>query len=103
PEEPQGSIGERGIEVRFPIDFHIEATEKIKKICISSAKLNTDAPKETAGAPSLVLRCLGKQETAWELAKQYNTTIPAILAANELENCSDISSDRLLLIPRKRA
>ncbi|MEG1593761.1 MAG: DUF3794 domain-containing protein [Oscillibacter sp.] len=103
PEEPQGSIGERGIEVRFPIDFHIEATEKIKKICISSAKLNTDAPKETAGAPSLVLRCLGKQETAWELAKQYNTTIPAILAANELENCSDMIGDRLLLIPRKRA
>ena len=43
-------------------------------------KINTDAPKETAGAPSLVLRCLGKQETAWDLAKRYNTTIGVILA-----------------------
>ncbi|MEG1594312.1 MAG: LysM peptidoglycan-binding domain-containing protein, partial [Oscillibacter sp.] len=81
----------------------IEAAAKIKKICISAAKLNPDAPKETAGAPSLVLRCLGKQETAWELAKQYNTTIPSILAANELESCNEISRSRLLLIPRKRA
>ena len=61
-----------------------------------------DAPKETAGAPSLVLRCLGKQETAWDLAKRYNTTIGVILAANQLETEGDISRDQLLLIPRKR-
>lgn len=102
-EEVQGSLGDRGIEVRFPVDFHIEAAAKVKKVCISAAKLNTDAPKEMAGAPSLVLRCLGREETAWALAKQYNTTIPAILAANELETAADMTHDMLLLIPRKRA
>ena len=45
----------------------------------------------------------GKQESAWDLAKQYNTTIPAILAANELEDGDAIPRDQLLLIPRKRA
>ena len=102
PEEVQGSLGDRGIEVRFPVDFRIEAASRVKRVCIASAKLDTEHPKETANAPSLVLRCLGKDESAWDLAKRYNTTIPAILAANQLEGEEDLSRDRLLLIPRKR-
>ena len=100
-EEAQGSLGERGIEVRFPVDFCAEAEKQVKKVCITAARLDTDAPKDGAGAPSLVLRCLGKQETAWDLAKQHNTTIAAILAANQLED-ERLPHERLLLIPRKR-
>mgnify|MGYP000022855988 CR=1 FL=1 len=101
-EEVQGSLGDRGIEVRFPVDFRAEAAQRVKRVCVSAGKINTDAPKETTGAPSLVLRGLGKQETAWDLAKRYNTTIGVILAANQLETEGDISRDQLLLIPRKR-
>ena len=102
-EEVQGSLGDRGIEVRFPVDFWVEATARVKKICISAAKLDTESAKDLSGAPSLVLRCLGKQETAWDLAKKYNTTIPTILSANQLETEQDIPKEKLLLIPRKRA
>ena len=98
----RGSLTDRGIEVRFPVDFRAEAAQRVKRVCVSAGKINTDAPKETTGAPSLVLRCLGKQETAWDLAKRYNTTIGVILAANQLETEGDISRDQLLLIPRKR-
>ena len=98
-EDVQGSLGDRGIEVRFPVDFRVEAASQAKKVCITSAKLDPEAMKDTSNAPSLVLRCLGKQETAWDLAKKYNTTIAAILAANQLE----IPLEKLLLIPRKRA
>lgn len=103
PEEVQAALGDRGIEVRFPVDFRVEAASRVKRVCITSAKLDPDSPKEQAGAPSLVLRCMGRQESAWDLAKQYNTTIPAILAANQLEEEGDIPRDHLLLIPRKRA
>ena len=75
----------------------------MKKICISAAKLDTESVKDLSGAPSLVLRCLGKQETAWDLAKKYNTTIPTILSANQLEEEQDIPREKLLLIPKKRA
>lgn len=102
PEEVQGSLGDRGIEVRFPVDFHAEAVSRLKKICIASAKLDTGSAKESVGAPSLVLRCLGKQESAWDLAKKYNTTISMILAANQLED-GEIPREKLLLIPKKRA
>ena len=102
-EEVQGSLADRGIEVRFPVDFQAEALMQEKHMCISAARLDLEQPKDLTGAPSLVPRCLGKQESAWDLAKRYNTTIPAILAANELEEGDAIPQDHLLLIPRKRA
>ena len=103
PEEVQASLGDRGIEVRFPVDFRMEAASRVKRVCVTGAKLDPESPKEQTGAPSLVLRCMSRQESAWDLAKQYNTTIPAILAANQLEDEGAIPRDRLLLIPRKRA
>ena len=99
----QGTLGDRGIEVRFPVDFRVEAASHVKKICISAAKLDAESAKDLSGAPSLVLRCLGRQETAWDLAKKYNTTISGILSANQLEEEAEIPRDKLLLIPRKRA
>ena len=88
--------------MRFPVDFRAEAVTRLKKVCITSAKLDTESPKDAVGTPSLVLRCLGKQESAWDLAKKYNTTIAMILAANQLED-GEIPREKLLLIPRKRA
>ncbi|WP_295585223.1 DUF3794 domain-containing protein [uncultured Oscillibacter sp.] len=102
-EEPQGSLTERGIEVRFPVDFQMEAASQAKKVCITAARIDTDAPKDLTGAPSLVLRQLGQQESPWDLAKRYNTTISTILCANQLETEEDLPRDTLLLIPRKRA
>ena len=102
-EEVQGTLGDRGIEVRFPVDFLVEAASRVKKVCVSAAKLDTETAKDLGGAPSLVLRCIGRQESAWDLAKKYNTTIASILSANQLEGEADIPLDRLLLIPRKRA
>ena len=103
PEEIQSSLADRGIEVRFPVDFQIEAAAQAKKVCITAAKLDKEKPRDSSGVPSLVLRCLGRQESPWDLAKGHNTTIAAILAANRLEREEDIPREKLLLIPRKRA
>ena len=101
-EELQSSLGDRGIEVRFPVEFTVEAIHPVKRVCITSVKLDPAAVKDLSGAPSLVLRRLGKQESAWDLAKRYHTTIGAILSANQLEQESELPRDQLLLIPRKR-
>ena len=102
-DEVQTGIGDRGIEVRFPVDFCIEAATRTKRVCISSARVDTDSPRDMTGKPSLVLRCLGKQESAWDLAKACNTTIRDLLSANQLESEEAIPREKLLLIPRKRA
>ncbi|MCI2057177.1 MAG: DUF3794 domain-containing protein [Oscillibacter sp.] len=102
PEEAQGSIGDHGIEVRFPVEFQAQAATQKKRVCICSVKLDSDTPKDLSGAPSLVLRSLGHEETLWLLAKRYNTTIADILAANGLDAEAAAPFDKLLLIPRKR-
>ena len=102
-EEIQGTLGDRGIEVRFPVDFQVEVCGRCRKLCVASAVLDESTPKDLSNAPSLILRCVGRQESAWEVAKRYNTTIADILAANQLEQESEIPCERLLLIPKKRA
>lgn len=103
PEEAQGSLSERGIEVRFPVDFHALTAAHGKRSCVTSARLDPETPRDLSGAPSLVLRRLGEQGTAWELAKRYHTTIGDILAANQLETEESLPRETLLLIPRKWA
>ena len=102
-EDVQASLGDRGIEVRFPVDFRVEAASRARKVCISAARIDEEKPKDLSGTPSLILRCMGKQETPWDLAKSCNTTVSAILAANQLESEDAIPREKLLLIPRKRA
>ena len=101
-EEAQGNLGDRGIEVRFRWNSG-QRPSPGNGVASCGANVNSDTPKDLTGAPSLVLRCKGKQETLWDLAKRYNTTISTILAANELEGENSASEDKLLLIPRKRA
>lgn len=102
-EEVQGTLGDRGIEVRFPVDFQVEVCVRNRKLCAASAELEEDHPKDLSGAPSLILRYFGRQESAWEVAKRYNTTIPDILEANQIEQESELPREKLLLIPKKRA
>lgn len=99
---PQGTLSGSGIEARFPIDFQIFAVVRQKKVCLQSAKIASDTPKDLSQMPSLVLRCMGRQETLWDLAKKYNTTMAGIRSANGLEADAVIPTDQLLLIPKKR-
>ncbi|MBQ9348130.1 MAG: DUF3794 domain-containing protein [Oscillibacter sp.] len=101
PEEVQGSLGERGIEVRFPVDFQAEIRVPCQALCVSEASLDREVPRE--GGPSLVLRRVGPEETAWDIAKAYRTTIRELFAANQIPEDGDLPRDELLLIPRRRA
>ena len=102
PEEVQGSLGDRGIEVRFPVEFQIQSVVRRKKVCLSSVRMLSDQPKDLSHMPSLVLRTLGTEGELWSLAKQHHTTIASILSANGLKCEDDIAHDKLLLIPKKR-
>ena len=83
------------------VDFAVCMEQSVK--CIGISAVRVEQPKDTAHAPSLVLRCLHHQENLWDMAKTYHTTIPAILAANQLEREEDVPYEQLLLIPKKRA
>ena len=99
PEEPQGSLGERGVEVRFTLEFRGQVTRQRQRASIASAQMSE---ADLSALPSLVLRSLGPEETLWDLAKHCRSTVPMILAANGLEGEEDAGAGHLLLVPRKR-
>ena len=45
-EEIQGTLGDRGIEVRFPVDFQVEVCGRCRKLCVASAVLDESTPKD---------------------------------------------------------
>ena len=95
------NIMPEGIELRFPLECAVAASSRRRYICVSGGETEEEDPGREP-APSLILRKLGAGETLWAVAKQYRATCGGILAVNELEDETQITPDRLLLIPRAR-
>ena len=95
------NVNPDGVELRFPAKFCLTRTESVSCACLSRL---TVRPRDDSGANAaqLVLRALEEGETLWDVAKQYRTTVEAILAANELTESSVLELGRMLLIPRGR-
>ena len=53
--------------------------------------------------PSVILRKFDRGLRLWDIAKQYRTTCADILSANQVESEQTIPTDKLLLIPRRKA
>ena len=91
-----------GIEVRFSADFTVEASERKQLLGLTDLRVDTEHPKDLSALPSIVLKLFDAEESLWEIAKRYSTTVEVIRSANDLaENC-ECSAGQMLLIPRKR-
>lgn len=95
------SLSAQGIEVRFPVEFQLVNQPELRCSCLDSVQVETAAEKPQ-DLPNLILRALSAEETLWDLAKQYRTTVNEILTANELNDQSAAAVGELLLIPRRR-
>ena len=95
------NIMPEGVELRFPLECALTTSFRRRYLCISGAE-TAEEEGERAAAPSLILRKLGTGESLWSIAKQYRATREGILAVNELSDESQITPDRLLLIPKAR-
>jgi len=94
------NINANGIELRFPAEFRLVTASSPSCACLMA--LRAEEREDTDDAPSLVLRAPREDETLWDIAKQYRTTVEEILSANELTESSTIELGQMLLIPRKR-
>ncbi len=93
------SAGVNGVEVRFDVCFEAEFTKREIISAVEGARLEEygdDAPVR----PSVVLRYPSADETLWQMAKRYNTTVDDICAANGITGEPDMT--KLLLIPKRR-
>ena len=99
--EISASGGLEGVELRFPVFFTLCAANAPCYPCLTSLQTE-ERGDERANTPSLVLRAVKRDERLWDIAKQYRTTVSAILAANELSADAPAAAGTLLLIPRCR-
>lgn len=95
------NIMPEGIELRFPIECVISTSCRRRYLCVNGGETEEEA-QEKGPMPSLILRKMGPGETLWSVAKQYRATREGILSVNELTEESQITPDKLLLIPRAR-
>lgn len=95
------AIGADGVELRFPVIFTLSVAETPCYPCLMALQAEKRA-EDTGNTPSLVLRAMKQGERLWDIAKQYRTTVDAILAANELAEDAAAAVNQLLLIPRRR-
>lgn len=90
-----------GIELRFPMECTLNASRRVRHLCVSGGETDEEA-REVHAIPSLILRKMGREETLWSVAKQYRTTGAAILEVNEIGDEGQLPRDRLLLIPKAK-
>lgn len=95
------SLSTQGLEVRFPVEFLLITQPELRCSCLTAVQVESSAEKPQ-DLPNLILRALSSEETLWDLAKQYRTTVNEILTANELSDQSAAAVGELLLIPRRR-
>jgi hypothetical protein len=96
------SISGGGIEVRFTACFDLETSERRQLLALTDLRVDTEHPRDTASMPSVVLKLFDKDESLWEIAKRYSTTVEVVRAANDLGEGEDCRAGQMLLIPRKR-
>ena len=102
PGEITGMPTPEGMEVRFTLVFWMDTGRQVQKLCIADASLEEMEPSAQR-QPSVILRKFDRNGRLWDIAKQYRTTCADILAANQLDSEQAIPTDKLLLIPRRKA
>ena len=92
------NLGSNSCELRIPVDFFTDQTEKRRLDTLASVHLQELTEKEQ---PALVLRRIEEGESIWDLAKAYRTDPALVESANGIEPGAPLPAG-MLLIPKVR-
>ena len=95
--EGYASPGSGGADLRYDMVFEIEtfAKESLRSLSGGSLEESGEAAQNSA---CVILRRARSAQSVWEIAKEYASTVEAIMKANQLES-EEVEAGDLLLIP----
>lgn len=81
------------------VNFTIAVPTGSRVMQVASCELVEGSVKPCRTKASLILRCADGGESVWQLAKDFNTSPQAIMAANKLEDSGPLQPGHLVMIP----
>ena len=91
-------MSEREVEIRTNVEFFVRMTEEFDSYMISDCTVS-DAEEDLKNLPQIIIYCIQKGDTLWDIAKQYNTTIKRIKDVNHIDEL--LPPGEKILIPAR--
>ena len=94
-------VSAESAEIIADIEAELSARTKIGCMYdqIVVCNMDTSKTRQRRSKGNLILRYPEKDETVWDIAKYYGTTVAAVMAANNIDDENKVDTDRLIMIP----
>ncbi len=88
------------IEVKATINLNTIVFDVITEAIITDVIVNTLDVEKLQAMPGIIGYVVKRDDTLWNIAKKYYTTVDNIMAVNELENDSIKEGDKLVILKK---
>ncbi|MBQ1554231.1 MAG: DUF3794 domain-containing protein [Clostridia bacterium] len=89
--------GDNRVELQAELCVHSSLYEDIPMKLVESVELDETRPKSEESRPAAVLYFAGSGEELWDIAREYNSSVEAIRAENDIDgDC--VTDSRLLIV-----
>lgn len=88
------------IDIEFEVQVQASVFTQLRENLIYDVKVKDDSVKDHSKMPALTIYYADIDESIWEIAKKYNTSVTSILEQNEISD-EILKSRQMLLIPVK--
>ncbi len=92
---------EREAEIRAALRINAKIISQNEVDLISDIRVDEDAPLKKQNQPGIVIYFADEDETLWDIAKRYNTTIDEIAEVNGIDADSTLEKRQQLIIPKR--
>lgn len=92
-------INSHEVEIEASINNYV-SVNRIKKINIVTEAIDTGETLDKFSRPSITIYIVQKDDTLWDIAKRYNTTVEDMIKANEIVSPENIMPGEKIIIEK---
>ncbi|MFA5523489.1 MAG: SPOCS domain-containing protein [Tissierellales bacterium] len=92
-------INSREVELEATVNNYV-SVNRIKKINIITEAIDTGDTIDRVSRPSITIYIVQKDDTIWDIAKRYNTTVEDIIKANDIVSPENIMPGEKIIIDK---